>query len=157
MLPFGKIRVFAFYADTGLPVLGGAANITAKWSKDYATPQPTTSTTPVEIEDGYYYFDLTLSERSVEVIGEIFPESSTPGVQVVGIPPYFFAPSYTSGAPENGAFQNVFGGGGATLANQELILQALERIPKLDEENYWQINLPGGQTAPVTILSTPPE
>jgi hypothetical protein len=36
-------------------------------------------------------------------------------------------------------------------------INVFDQLPKLDEELYWQINLPGGQTAPVTILSTPPE
>lgn len=90
-LPQTKVRVFAFTLATGAPVTGGAGAITAKWAKDYGTPTALTDTNPTEAEDGFYYFDLTAAERDVTIIGEIFPESSTSGVQVIGVPGYLVA------------------------------------------------------------------
>ncbi len=80
-----KWRVFAFTRATNAPVLGGAAQITAKISIDYASPVALADVNPVEAEDGYYYFDLTQAETNGNII-EIFPESSTAGVQVLGVP-----------------------------------------------------------------------
>ena len=48
-------------------------------------------TNPTEAEDGFYYFDLSIDERTLSVVGELFPESSTSGVQVVGRPDFIFA------------------------------------------------------------------
>jgi hypothetical protein len=86
-----KVRVFAFDRSTAEPVTGGAAAITAKWSKDYAVPTALADTNPTEAEDGFYYFDLSSGERDVSIIGEVFPESSTSGVQVIGVPAFFMA------------------------------------------------------------------
>lgn len=103
-----KVRVFAFTLATAAPVTGDAANITAKWAKDYGTPAALADLVPVEAEDGFYYFGLTSDERNVSIIGEIFPESSTSGVQVIGVPAFFMA------------------GGDATAANQAAIIAALQ-------------------------------
>lgn len=100
-----KVRVFAFDRATAAPVLGDAANITAKWSKDYGTPTALTDTNPAEAEDGFYYFDLSEGERDVSIIGEIFPESATSGVQVIGVPAWF-------GAGDGGSGGGVIGPGG---------------------------------------------
>ena len=89
MLAQIKIRVFAFSTATSLPVTGDAINITTKWAKDYGTPTALTDTNPTEAEDGFYYFDLSAGERNVAVIGEAFPSSSSPGVQVIGVPGAF--------------------------------------------------------------------
>lgn len=80
-----KWRVFAFYRATNLPYTGGASSITAKLSLDYANTQATTDVNPTEVEDGYYYFNLEQAETDAHNI-EIYPESSTSGVQVIGIP-----------------------------------------------------------------------
>ena len=103
-----KVRVFAFDRSTADPVTGDAANITAKWAKDYGTPTALTDTNPVEAEDGFYYFDLSSDERDVSIIGEIFPESSSSGVQVIGVPAFFMV------------------AGDATAANQASILAAIQ-------------------------------
>jgi hypothetical protein len=65
-----KVRVFAFELTSNEPVLGQASSITAKWSKDYSVPIALTDTNPTEAEDGFYYFDLTESERDVSIIGD---------------------------------------------------------------------------------------
>lgn len=78
-------RVFAFYRATNIPYTGGAASITGKLSLDYANTQATADVNPTEIEDGYYYFNLEQAETDAHNI-EIYPESSTSGVQVIGIP-----------------------------------------------------------------------
>jgi hypothetical protein len=80
-----KWRVFAFSRITNDPVLGDANNITAKLAIDHAGPVALEDLHPVEIEDGYYYFDLSTAEQTGAVF-EIFPESSTAGVQVIGVP-----------------------------------------------------------------------
>lgn len=83
-----KWRVFAFVRSTGVPSTGDGPNITAKLSKDFsASLVATTTTNPTEIEDGYYYFPITLEETAYDQL-EIFPESSTPGIQVIGVPGY---------------------------------------------------------------------
>jgi hypothetical protein len=82
-----KWRVFAFNRFDNSPALGIAATITAKISKDNALGVATTDTNPTEAEDGYYDFDLTASETDFYK-GYILPESSTPNIQVIGIPPY---------------------------------------------------------------------
>jgi hypothetical protein len=80
-----KWRVFAFNRTTNSPVTGDAANITAKLSIDYGSRTAVSDTNPTEAEDGYYYFDLTAAETNGNIL-EIFPESATSGVQVIGIP-----------------------------------------------------------------------
>jgi hypothetical protein len=80
-----KWRVFAFTRSTNEPLTGDAANITAKISIDYGSRTALADTNPTEAEDGYYYFDLSQAETNGHVI-DIFPESSTSGVQVVGVP-----------------------------------------------------------------------
>ncbi len=86
-LPQTKWRVFAFDLTTGEPVTGDAANITAKLSIDYGTATALADTNPTEVEDGYYRFDLSESERDGSHF-ELFPESSTNDVQVIGVPGY---------------------------------------------------------------------
>jgi hypothetical protein len=80
-----KWRVFAFNRTTNSPVTGDAANITAKISLDYGSLTALTDTNPIEAEDGYYYFDLSAAETNANIV-ELFPESSTSDVQVLGVP-----------------------------------------------------------------------
>ena len=82
---YQKWRIFAFDATTSLPVLGDAAFITAKLSKDYANPVALNDINPVETEDGYYLFDLLQAETDARNLA-LYPESSTSDVQVVGVP-----------------------------------------------------------------------
>lgn len=78
-------RVFAFNRNTLLPITGDAANITAKLAKDHAAPAAITDTNPTEIEDGYYAFSLTQEETNAHVL-DIYPESATSNVRVIGVP-----------------------------------------------------------------------
>ena len=80
-----KWRVFAFNRSTGVPVTGDALNITSKISVDFGSRVALTDTNPTEAEDGYYYFDLTQAETNGDTL-EVFPESGTSGVQVIGCP-----------------------------------------------------------------------
>lgn len=89
MLVQTRVRVFAFSTVTSLPVTGAASSITATWSKDYGVPVATEDVNPTEASGGFYYFDLSADERDVQIIGEIFPVSSTSGVQVIGVPAFF--------------------------------------------------------------------
>lgn len=77
-----KIRVFAFDRATAVPVTGDAANITCKVSIDGGAATALTDTNPVEVEDGYYLFDLTQAETNGNTL-DFYPESATVGVQVV--------------------------------------------------------------------------
>jgi hypothetical protein len=96
-----KWRVFAFNRVTAAPVLGDANNITAKIAIDYASPTALTDTNPTEAEDGYYYFDLTTEERTGDFV-ELFPESSTADVQVIGVPGYLSATATSGGGGGGG-------------------------------------------------------
>lgn len=78
-------RIFAFNRATNAPVTGDAANITAKLALDRSILANTVDVNPTEIEDGYYVFNLALGE-TIGSIADLYPESSTPGVQVIGIP-----------------------------------------------------------------------
>jgi hypothetical protein len=80
-----KWRVYAFNATTGAPVTGDAANITAKIDKDWAGVAAVTDTNPTETEDGYYLFDLTQAETNANWL-DLYPDSSTADVVVVGVP-----------------------------------------------------------------------
>lgn len=82
---YQRWRVFAFDATDNRPVLGNAAFITAKISKDYGNPAALNDINPVETEDGYYLFDLLQAETDARNLA-LYPESSTPDVQVIGVP-----------------------------------------------------------------------
>lgn len=90
-----KWRVFAFNRTTNAPVTGDAANITAKLSIDYGARTATVDVNPTEAEDGYYHFDLSQAETNGNYL-EIYPESSTSNVQVLGDPGHFNTESVTS-------------------------------------------------------------
>jgi hypothetical protein len=83
-----KWRVFAFNRATNTPFPGDAANITAKISIDYGGRIALIDTNPTEAEDGFYYFDLSQQESNGHNL-DIFPESSTSGIQIIGIPASF--------------------------------------------------------------------
>lgn len=83
-----KWRVFYFNRQTGEPVLGAAADLSAKISIDFTATTPLDNQVAVEIEDGYYYFSLTKEETNGNSL-ELFPDSSSPGKQVIGDPPSF--------------------------------------------------------------------
>lgn len=80
-----KWRVYAFNRTTNAPVLGDAANITAKLSKDWAAGAALGDVNPVETEDGSYLFDLTQAESNADNL-DLYPQSTTANVQVIGTP-----------------------------------------------------------------------
>ena len=81
-------RVFAFDRTTNQEVLGDALNITAKISKDYGAATALVDINPVETEDGFYLFEISQNESNAVDLA-IYPESSTPDVQVIGVPGNF--------------------------------------------------------------------
>jgi hypothetical protein len=86
--PNQKWRIIAFRSDN-TRVTGDAANITAKIAIDHGPPVPLTDLNPTETEDGYYLFDLTQAETNGWVL-ELYPESTSPDVLVLGDPPSVF-------------------------------------------------------------------
>jgi len=87
-----KWMVFAFdrgSTPAGAPKTGDAANITAKIRKDYGAATATNDVNPVEIEDGYYEFDLLQAETDADVL-DLLPDSSTSNIVVVGVPGRIF-------------------------------------------------------------------
>lgn len=84
-VPGQRWKVFAFDTTTSVEVTGDAANITANLKKDYGAAAATNDVNPTELEDGFYYFDLTQAETNAGIL-ELFPESSTPNVQVIPVP-----------------------------------------------------------------------
>jgi hypothetical protein len=80
-----KWRVFAFNLTDNVPVTGDSANITGKINIDGAGAGAIADTNPTEIEDGYYEFDLSQGETDGDNL-DIYPESSTGDVQVIGVP-----------------------------------------------------------------------
>jgi len=80
-----KWRVFAFDRTDNSPAISGAAQITSKIAVDYGTRTASNDTYPDELEDGYYEFDLTQGETNGDVL-DIYPESSTDDIQVIGVP-----------------------------------------------------------------------
>jgi len=101
-----KWVVFAFDLTDGTPKTGDAANITAKISKDWGTLTASNDTNPTEQEDGYYVFDLTQAETNADVLN-IYPESSTTDIQVVGKPVtiYTVPPNFADLDIANGAVE----------------------------------------------------
>lgn len=80
-----KWIVYAYDVTTGTALTGDAANITAKIRQDYGTRNATNDVSPTELELGYYEFDLTQAETNGDEL-QIFPESATGSVRVVGAP-----------------------------------------------------------------------
>lgn len=131
-----KWRVFAFDRATGAPVTGDAANITAKISGNYAAAVALTDVNPTETEDGYYLFDLTPSETDYDDIS-IYPESSTSGVQVIGVP--------ANHQPVAVGTSSLPGGSGSSLqAIRENILARIAEITASPKPNY---NVDGQQVS----------
>jgi hypothetical protein len=98
-----KWRVFAFNRTTNVPVTGDGPNITAKLSMDYGSRTATSDVNPTEAEDGYYYFEMAQAETNPAHIVEIFPESSTANVQVIGVPAREIPTSTTSSGGSGGS------------------------------------------------------
>lgn len=97
-----KWRLFAFNRVTNAPVLGDTSNISAKVSRDYGIPAALTAPSVEEIEDGFYYVTLTDAEADGAYL-EIYPESSTSDVQVIGVPGFKnITTTTTTSSPETG-------------------------------------------------------
>ena len=77
--------VFAFDRTTNVPKTGDAANITANLRIDGGTANAVDDTNPSELEDGFYYFDITQAETNGDNI-VICPASTTSNIQVIGCP-----------------------------------------------------------------------
>lgn len=80
-----KWSVFAFSLTDNTAVTGDSAQITGKIAKDGAAGVALGDANPTEQENGYYVFDLTQAETNADYL-QIFPESSTANVQVIGVP-----------------------------------------------------------------------
>ena len=81
----GKWVVFAWTIADGLPKAGNAAQITANIYIDGGSANPIDDTNPLELGAGYYIFDITAAETNGDNLA-ISPVSSTPGIQVIGVP-----------------------------------------------------------------------
>lgn len=77
--------VFAFDRTDNTPKTGDAANITANLRIDGGSANAVDDTNPTELEDGFYYFNLTQAETNGDYI-LICPASSTANIQVIGVP-----------------------------------------------------------------------
>lgn len=80
----GTLKVFAFNRNTSQPQLGDAANISCKVSVNGGARAALTQSTPIELEDGYYVFNVQASENNGATV-DFFPESSTANIQVIPI------------------------------------------------------------------------
>lgn len=105
-----KWRVFAFNRTTNVPLTGDAAQISAKIAKDNGAPATTDDLIPTEVEDGYYLFDLLQAETNADVL-DLFPESSTGDIQVIGVPGRVFT------VPPNFATMGIENDGDLTKCN----------------------------------------
>ena len=81
--------VFAFNRTNNQPLTGDAANITANLRIDGGAANAVDDVNPTELEDGFYYFDLTQVETNGDNI-VIAPASSTADIQVIGCPPALY-------------------------------------------------------------------
>ena len=85
----GKWVVFAFglpdHATPNQPITGDSINITANIRLDGGTANTVADVNPVELEEGYYVFDITDVESNADLLS-LHPISSTANVQVIGVP-----------------------------------------------------------------------
>lgn len=94
-----KWTIFAFSRVTNEPLLGDAANITAKIRSDDGTAIATNDTNPTEVEDGYYDFELTMAETNGDKL-QLLPESSTTDIQVFALPAVIYTEEYVAEVSE---------------------------------------------------------
>ena len=92
-----KWIVFAFDRTDNTPKTGDAANITANLRIDGGSANAVDDTNPTELEDGFYYFDITQAESNGDYI-LICPASTTSDIQVIGCPAalYTTAPNFNA-------------------------------------------------------------
>jgi len=104
-----KWVVFAFNETTNVPLTGDASNITANLRIDGGAANDIDDENPVELEDGYYVFDLSQAETNGDMI-LITPQSDTSNIQVIGVPGviYTTAPNFnTLGIESDGDLRQV--------------------------------------------------
>ena len=77
-----SVLLFAFNRITNAPVLGDGGNITANISLDGTAASPSATLHPTETEDGYYLLPVAKAETNANTV-DIYPESTTPNVQVI--------------------------------------------------------------------------
>jgi len=102
--------VFAFDRTTNVPKTGDAAAITAKIQLDDGSRTTSNDANPTEQEDGFYTFLLTTAETNGDKLN-IYPESSTSNIQVIGVPSVIYT------RPENFQELGVEADGDVTKVN----------------------------------------
>ncbi len=118
-------RVFCFNYESGAPVTGNAANITAVINIDNAGEGATNDVNPTEIGGGYYDFTLSQAETNGDVL-TLRPTTATATSVVVPCPPTI----YTEFPQTGDSFARIGANGAsltslATAANQTTILARL--------------------------------
>lgn len=134
-----SVLLFAFNRLTNAPVTGDAAQITANISLDGATPGPTDTTNPTEVEDGYYLLPVTKAETNANTV-DIYPESSTPNVQVI---------------PANHDRQTVSGTGGSSGSTIDEINAAMAAAVAAQEAGDYATALTKTESAWMRICGLP--
>ena len=84
-----KWVVFAFDITDNTAKTGDADQITANLRIDGAGANAVDDTNPTELEDGYYFFNITQAESNGDMI-LICPASSTENIMVIGVPGVVF-------------------------------------------------------------------
>ncbi len=80
-----KWLVYAWDITTDAAKTGDASNITGKLSKDHASLAALGDVNPIELESGYYLFDLTQAETNFDVLA-LVAVSGTANIQIRGVP-----------------------------------------------------------------------
>ena len=114
-----KWFVYAIDVTTSLPKTGDLANITAKLSKDGATGAALGDASPVELESGWYVFDLTQAETNYDSLA-LIPISGTANIEVMGMPPAVYPIEDVTGD----AFARLGAPAGASVSADIVALQA---------------------------------
>lgn len=77
--------VFAFDRTDNTPKTGDAANITANMRIDGGAANAIDDLNPTELEDGYYFFNITAAECNGDNL-LLTPQSATGNIQVIAVP-----------------------------------------------------------------------
>lgn len=156
-----KWYVFAFDETDNTAKTGNSGDITAKISADGGAAAGLTDVNPVELEDGYYVFDLTIGETNADVL-LLLPESATGNIQVIGVPgivytrpPYFNA----LGIESDGDISEVdtLTGHTAQTADHTAAIAAVKAETVLIVEDTNELQLAQGDWATATGFSVPNE
>lgn len=106
--------VFAFDRTDNSPKTGDALNITANLRIDGGAANAVDDTNPTELEDGYYYFNITQAESNGDSI-LISPQSSTADIQVIGCPAAVYTDVVTARVPDTISLANINGEVGSAI------------------------------------------